>query len=90
MFIVYGPQVTLVAAPTVEQQFSADGAAWDPAQTELRRCRDYFAGRDPEQNFSAAGLMDSVTLGRRAVDELAARTRTCSSIHLCQIYSDLP
>ena len=32
VFIVYGPTVTLVAAPTVEQQFTADGDAWAPAE----------------------------------------------------------
>ena len=32
VFIVYGPTVTLVAAPTAEQQFSADGDAWEPAE----------------------------------------------------------
>ena len=32
MFIVYGPTVTLVAAPTAEQQFTADGDAWVPAE----------------------------------------------------------
>ena len=56
VFIVYGPQVTLVAAPTVEHKFSADGSAWEPAQLSST-LRDYFAGRDPEQNFSASGLM---------------------------------
>jgi NAD(P)-dependent dehydrogenase (short-subunit alcohol dehydrogenase family) len=57
VFIVYGPQVTLVAAPTAEHKFSADGAAWDPAQLRTT-LQDYFAGRDPEKNFSAVGLMD--------------------------------
>ncbi len=56
VFIVYGPRVTLVAAPTVEQQFSADGPAWEPAQLSST-LREYFAGRDPERNFSATGLM---------------------------------
>jgi len=56
VFIVYGPQVTLVAAPTVERKFSANGAAWDPAQLSAT-LQDYFAGRDPEHNFSASGLM---------------------------------
>lgn len=57
VFIVYGPQVTLVAAPTAEHRFFADGAAWDPGQLsgELQK---YFAGRDPERNFSAVGLME--------------------------------
>ncbi|BBZ41770.1 3-oxoacyl-ACP reductase [Mycobacterium conspicuum] len=57
VFIVYGPRVTLVAAPTVEQQFSAEGSAWEPAQLSST-LRNYFAGRDPERNFSASALMD--------------------------------
>ena len=57
LFIVYGPKVTLVAAPTVEQKFSADGAAWDPTQLSST-LRNYFAGRDPEKNFSAVALME--------------------------------
>jgi NAD(P)-dependent dehydrogenase (short-subunit alcohol dehydrogenase family) len=57
VFIVYGPQVTLVAAPTAEHRFSAQGAAWDPAQLSAT-LQDYFAGRDPEHNFSAVGLME--------------------------------
>ncbi len=56
VFIVYGPQVTLVSAPSVERRFSADGSAWEPAQLSST-LRDYFAGRDPELNFSAIGLM---------------------------------
>jgi NAD(P)-dependent dehydrogenase (short-subunit alcohol dehydrogenase family) len=58
VFIVYGPRVTLVAAPTVEHRFSADGAAWEPAQLSSA-LQNYFAGRDPEKNFSATALMDS-------------------------------
>ena len=56
LFIVYGPTVTLVAAPTVEAQFTAESEAWDPADlsTTLQK---YFAGRDPERNFSATALM---------------------------------
>ncbi|RWA16299.1 3-ketoacyl-ACP reductase [Mycolicibacterium elephantis DSM 44368] len=56
LFIVYGPTVTLVAAPTVEAQFTAESGAWDPADlsTTLQK---YFAGRDPERNFSATALM---------------------------------
>ncbi|WP_156687918.1 3-oxoacyl-ACP reductase [Mycobacterium sp. Marseille-P9652] len=57
VFIVYGPQVTLVAAPTAEQRFSADGAAWEAAQLSST-LQKYFAGRDPEKNFSAVGLME--------------------------------
>jgi 3-oxoacyl-[acyl-carrier protein] reductase len=57
VFIVYGPAVTLVAAPTAEHKFSADGSAWEPAQLS-NTLQDYFAGRDPERNFSAVGLME--------------------------------
>ena len=56
VFIVYGPRVTLVSAPSVEQQFSADGSAWDPGQLSAT-LRDYFAGRDPDLTFSATALM---------------------------------
>ncbi|WP_198966442.1 3-oxoacyl-ACP reductase [Mycobacterium shottsii] len=56
LFIVYGPQVTLVAAPTAERKFSADGPAWEPDQL-TNTLHDYFAGRNPERNFSASSLM---------------------------------
>jgi NAD(P)-dependent dehydrogenase (short-subunit alcohol dehydrogenase family) len=56
VFIVYGPRVTLVAAPTAEHKFSAEGSAWEPAQLSST-LRNYFAGRDPEKNFSATALM---------------------------------
>ena len=56
LFIVYGPTVTLVAAPTAEAQFSAESEAWDPADLS-DTLRDYFADRDPEKCFSATGLM---------------------------------
>lgn len=55
LFIVYGPTVTLVAAPTVEHRFQADGV-WDPAALSASM-RDYFADRDPRLGFSATGLM---------------------------------
>jgi NAD(P)-dependent dehydrogenase (short-subunit alcohol dehydrogenase family) len=57
VFIVYGPQVTLVSAPTAEHRFTADGDAWEPAQLSST-LQGYFAGRDPERNFSATALMD--------------------------------
>jgi NAD(P)-dependent dehydrogenase (short-subunit alcohol dehydrogenase family) len=56
VFIVYGPTVTLLAAPTIEQQFTADGDAWVP--TELSASlREFFAGRELERGFSATHLM---------------------------------
>jgi 3-oxoacyl-[acyl-carrier protein] reductase len=57
LFIVYGPTVTLVAAPTAEQRFSAESDAWDPSELS-ETLQNYFADRDPERNFSATALMD--------------------------------
>jgi 3-oxoacyl-[acyl-carrier protein] reductase len=56
VFIVYGPTVTLVAAPTAERRFHADGDAWDPAALSVAM-HDYFADRDPEKSFGVIGLM---------------------------------
>jgi NAD(P)-dependent dehydrogenase (short-subunit alcohol dehydrogenase family) len=57
VFIVYGPQVTLVSAPVAEHKFTSDAQAWDPQELSAT-LQDYFAGRDPEQNFAATGLME--------------------------------
>lgn len=56
VFVVYGPTVTLVAAPTAEHRFHADAAAWDPAALSTSM-QDYFAERDPERTFGVMGLM---------------------------------
>ncbi|OBK74450.1 3-oxoacyl-ACP reductase [Mycobacterium sp. 1274761.0] len=56
VFIVYGPSVTLLAAPTVEQKFTADGDAWVPSELSAT-LRDYFADRELERGFSATHLM---------------------------------
>ena len=58
LFIVYGPTVTLVAAPVVERHFTAEADAWAPADLDAT-LRDYFADRDPEVGFSANALMAS-------------------------------
>ncbi len=58
LFIVYGPTVTLVAAPIAEARFTAESEAWDPADLAATM-REYFADRDPERNFSAVALMES-------------------------------
>jgi NAD(P)-dependent dehydrogenase (short-subunit alcohol dehydrogenase family) len=58
LFIVYGPTVTLVAPPTAEKQFTADSAAWNPADLS-GALREYFADRDLGRGFSATELMDS-------------------------------
>lgn len=56
LFVVYGPTVTLVAAPTAEHRFHADGTAWDPSALGAS-LSSYFAGRDPERTFGAGELM---------------------------------
>jgi 3-oxoacyl-[acyl-carrier protein] reductase len=56
VFIVYGPTVTLLAAPTAERQFTADGDAWVPVELSAT-LRDYFADRELEHGFSATHLM---------------------------------
>jgi 3-oxoacyl-[acyl-carrier protein] reductase len=56
VFIVYGPQVTLVSAPSVEHRFTSDAQQWDAEELSATMA-DYFAGRDPERNFGATGLM---------------------------------
>ncbi|MCW2589248.1 MAG: fabG6 [Mycobacterium sp.] len=52
LFIVYGPTVTLVSAPTAERQFSAAGDVWDPTGLS-EEMQSYFATRDPGLSFSA-------------------------------------
>jgi 3-oxoacyl-[acyl-carrier protein] reductase len=56
LFIVYGPTVTLVAAPVAEHRFTAESDAWDPSDLS-KTLQNYFAERDPERNFSASALM---------------------------------
>lgn len=58
LFIVYGPKVTLVAAPVAEAHFAADADAWKVGDLS-DTLRQYFADRDPERGFSATALMDS-------------------------------
>jgi NAD(P)-dependent dehydrogenase (short-subunit alcohol dehydrogenase family) len=57
VFVVYGPRVTLMAAPTIEHQFDAGAQAWDPGKLNAE-LSDYFANRDPKRTFSAVGLVD--------------------------------
>jgi NAD(P)-dependent dehydrogenase (short-subunit alcohol dehydrogenase family) len=58
LFIVYGPTVTLVAAPTAEKHFTAESDAWATDDLDAT-LHEYFAGRDPELGFSASALMAS-------------------------------
>jgi NAD(P)-dependent dehydrogenase (short-subunit alcohol dehydrogenase family) len=57
VFVVYGPQVTLLSAPSLEHRFTADAQAWD-AQELSATLQDYFAGRDPNRNFGATWLLE--------------------------------
>ncbi len=56
VFIVYGPSVTLVAAPTAEHRFTAEGPSWVPQELSSAM-QKYFADRDPEVTFAATELM---------------------------------
>ncbi|MCV7230772.1 3-oxoacyl-ACP reductase [Mycolicibacterium komossense] len=56
VFIVYGPDVTLVAAPTAEKKFTAAGSSWNPEDLS-GTLHEYFAARDPGLTFSATALM---------------------------------
>jgi 3-oxoacyl-[acyl-carrier protein] reductase len=58
VFIVYGPSVTLLSAPSVERQFSTGAPAWDPAELATT-LHGYFADRDPGLGFSATELVES-------------------------------
>ncbi len=57
VFVVYGPQVTLLSAPSLEQRFTSDAQAWD-AQELSTTLHDYFAERDPKRNFGATWLLE--------------------------------
>lgn len=57
VFVVYGPQVMLMAAPTVEETFVASGDAWDEDALS-KTLTSYFDGRDENQTFSARGLVN--------------------------------
>ena len=58
VFIVYGPSVTLVAAPEAEHRFVTDGSAWAPDELSATM-QKYFADRDPAVTFAATALMES-------------------------------
>jgi NAD(P)-dependent dehydrogenase (short-subunit alcohol dehydrogenase family) len=57
VFVVYGPQVTLLSAPSLEHRFTSDTQAWD-AQELSATLQDYFAERDPKRNFGATWLLE--------------------------------
>ncbi|MFE3545931.1 3-oxoacyl-ACP reductase [Nocardia sp. NPDC059177] len=57
VFVVYGPMVALMAAPTVEQRFDAAGAEWSEADLATT-LGGYFAERPADHTFSARALRD--------------------------------
>ena len=57
VFVVYGPQVTLLSAPSLEHRFTSDAQAWG-AQELSATLQDYFAERDPKRNFGATWLLE--------------------------------
>lgn len=52
VFVVYGDMVALLAAPTVEQTFTADAGAFEVAELDTK-LSGYFADRDPQRTFAA-------------------------------------
>ncbi|GAA12550.1 MULTISPECIES: 3-oxoacyl-ACP reductase [Gordonia] len=57
VFVVYGPKVTLMAAPTIDEVFTADGDAWS-SDDLAKTLTGYFADRDPGRTFSASALVN--------------------------------
>ncbi len=57
LFVVYGPQVAMIAAPTVAGRFAAAGSGWAPGEL-AGAFADYFAEHDPADCFSVMGLLD--------------------------------
>ncbi|RPA56861.1 3-oxoacyl-ACP reductase [Gordonia oryzae] len=56
VFVVYGPRVMVMAAPTVDEVFIAEGDRWDDEDLATT-LSSYFADRDPHRTFSARDLM---------------------------------
>ncbi len=75
VFVVYGPTVTLVAAPTAEHRFHAEGPAWDPAALGTAM-RDYFTGRDPVQTEIPRSTVDDI---QRIANDSWTSATTCPS-----------
>lgn len=56
VFVVYGPRVMVMAAPTVDEVFSADGDIWD-SDNLAKTLSAHFAQQDPTRSFSANDLV---------------------------------
>ncbi|ALG85932.1 3-oxoacyl-ACP reductase [Gordonia phthalatica] len=57
VFVVYGPKVSLMAAPKVQEVFAADGDQWSPDALG-EAMGGYFANPEERGTFSASDLMD--------------------------------
>ncbi|MFT4086950.1 MAG: SDR family oxidoreductase, partial [Gordonia sp. (in: high G+C Gram-positive bacteria)] len=57
VFVVYGPRVTLMAAPSVREVFTAPGPAWDVPELSSQMA-EYFTVSAGHSTFSAQGLLD--------------------------------
>jgi NAD(P)-dependent dehydrogenase (short-subunit alcohol dehydrogenase family) len=56
VFVVHGGMVVLMAAPTIEQRFDADGPEWTP-ESLAGTVGGYFADRDPGKTFACTETM---------------------------------
>lgn len=57
LFVVYGPKVTLMAAPEIAEVFAAGGDDWSGDELE-ETLNSYFGARDPKVGFSANALIN--------------------------------
>lgn len=55
LFVVYGPMVALIAAPTVEKRFDAEGGVWD-REAFAAEMDAHWAQREEGKTFSAASI----------------------------------
>lgn len=55
VFVVYGPKVTVMAAPRIDQEFTAGGDIWEPDDL-AKTLRAHFAEQQPPRTFSASDL----------------------------------
>lgn len=62
VFIVYGDMVALMAAPTVEQRFTATNGTFSLEEFD-EQLTPYFARRSPWQNYAAYSVADLDTTG---------------------------
>ncbi|MFI6517670.1 3-oxoacyl-ACP reductase [Spirillospora sp. NPDC050679] len=62
VFVVYGDMVALMAAPTVEQRFTAAGGVFSVEELD-QQLGSYFEGRDPRRTYAAHSVAALDTTG---------------------------